>query len=89
MYIPPGKSHARQLWTLSLDSFYVRHDRKRRLFRQLTNVVHTSLGYSRWGSSDSIPYTLFLNEGVEPEFLFLSVIAEKLWKVTLNPIQIK
>ena len=50
-----------------------RHDRKRRLFRQVTSVVHATLGYNRWGSSDPIPYTLFLNEGLEPEFLFLSV----------------
>ena len=50
-----------------------RHDRKRRLFRQLTSVIHATLGYSRLGSSDSMPYTLFFNEGLEPEFLFLSV----------------
>ena len=35
------------------------HDRKRWLVRKLKSVVHETLGYSRWGGSDTIPYTLF------------------------------
>ena len=82
MILPPvvGAQHFLPPWLLTSAGDRIattaskpRHDRKRWLFRQLTSVVHATLGYSRWGSLDSMPYTLFLNEGLEPEFLFLSV----------------